>query len=298
MGRFLITAFFFCSSLAYAGDYKPVPKDIESHWEGNGYSVNTYRDPERVFGAVQIYKDGKLVFKEDGFKYQLGLIDSDIPEAKAKLVKPGMDITGSGQPNLVVSQWTGGAHCCFEINVFSLGKDFKLLGKIENDDGGSGEFKDVDGDGKLEFIGHDFAFAYWHECFAASPSPGVVLKFRDGKYSLALDLMKKPVTSDKEVKENIKKKQGEIKRQIAIDMKTAKETDAGQFAWILGDVILPSDVWARMLDLIYSSHPKEAWTFLDEIWPKGKPGKEQFIREFKEQLSRSKYWSDLKPLVE
>ena len=53
-----------------------------------------------------------------------------------------------------------------------------------------------------------------------------------------------------------------------------------------------------MLDLIYTGHPKEAWGFLHDVWPKGKAGKERFIKEFKEELSRSYYWDNLKSLIE
>ena len=102
--------------LTHAQDYKPVSKDIQDHWEGNGYSVKIYFDFAKG-GAVQIFKDNKQVYLQKGFQFKLGLQSDDMPESK--LVKPGKDITGDGVPDLVVSEWSGGAHCCFVYNVFS-----------------------------------------------------------------------------------------------------------------------------------------------------------------------------------
>ena len=272
--------------LTHAQDYKPVSKDIQDHWEGNGYSVKIYFDFAKG-GAVQIFKDNKQVYLQKGFQFKLGLQSDDMPESK--LVKPGKDITGDGVPDLVVSEWSGGAHCCFVYNVFSLGKEFKFIDQIENSHGYYGKFKDVDGDGVLEFLGHDFTFSYWHESFAGSPAPEIILDFKDGAYRLALGKMKKPINP------LVYKSQLDEFRNASRDQASLRLNKVG---WERRGFVLPSMVWSYMLDLIYTGHPKEAWGFLHDVWPKGKAGKERFIKEFKEQQSRSYYWDNLKSLIE
>ncbi len=55
------------------------------------------------------------------------------------------------------------------------------------------------------------------------------------------------------------------------------------------DLGYAADLWATMLDLIYSGHAKEAYQFLDQAWPPSRAGKETFVSEFRAQLARSPY---------
>jgi hypothetical protein len=48
-----------------------------------------------------------------------------------------------------------------------------------------------------------------------------------------------------------------------------------------------------MLDLIYSGRCREALGFVDAVWPPGKPGKEDFIRDVTEQVLSSWFGSRL-----
>jgi len=96
----------------------------------------------------------------------------------------GTFVTGDGTPDLIVGSWTGGAHCCYNYTILSLGKLFKNLGTIHGLDS-SFSFKDLDGDGVFEAVGPDFNFRYWHECFAYSPAPLVILTFKNGRPVLA-----------------------------------------------------------------------------------------------------------------
>jgi len=273
--------------------------DLQDKQSFKEYEVRIYRNKDSGEGLLKITRKGKVVFSEEGTSYRIGLIYDVIPEHK--LVKMGNDITDEGQPNLVVSHWSGGAHCCFSYYVFNIGKDFKLFDVINGGDGDASKFVDVNNDGKLEFIGNDWIFSYWHESFAASPAPPIILKYVNGKYRLALDLMKKPLPADKDEKaliKEIKKEQREISKLIKEDMASTGQTNADNFAWVKNDVVLPSKVWGHMLDLIYTGHPKEAWAFLDKVWPAGKNGKEKFIADFKEQLSKSLYWDVIKIILD
>jgi FG-GAP repeat len=89
----------------------------------------------------------------------------------------GTDINGDGHPDLVVSAWSGGAHCCYSTNVFSVGENVEQVLSLETGNCGPGEFEDLDGNGTREFITCDDRWAYTYCSFADSPFPRVVYSY-------------------------------------------------------------------------------------------------------------------------
>src|SRR5215469_14646439 len=85
------------------------------------YTVNTYFDPNSNTkdAYYEILKNKKPVYRgratENGEKFAIGTLYDDDPDAK--LVTIGRDVTGNGQPNLVISEWTGGANCCLTFHI-------------------------------------------------------------------------------------------------------------------------------------------------------------------------------------
>jgi len=51
-----------------------------------------------------------------------------------------------------------------------------------------------------------------------------------------------------------------------------------------------------MLDLIYTGNMNAAWKFFDKAWVKRVKGKDKFLREFREQLKTSPYWSEIEKM--
>ena len=252
------------------------PDNLQEEQTYGDYTVRIYRNMKSGDGALQILKGGKKVYYEDRWVFYFGHL---YKTEDNELVKIGSDITGDGQPNLVISHWSGGAHCCYNYYIFSLGDEFKLMQKIETDHS-DGSFEDVDGDGSLEFLSTDCSFAYWNECYAKSPRPNIILKYKDKKYKLAPELMKKPLLSRE-------------KRTKLIEQIRASDEWDNPVSWRVVKVVPPSETWNYMLDSIYTGHSKEAWKFLDEIWLEGKPGKKEFLAAFKKQLALSSYWGEL-----
>jgi hypothetical protein len=58
----------------------------------------------------------------------------------------------------------------------------------------------------------------------------------------------------------------------------------------------PPELWANMLDLIYSGHADMAWDFFDKAWPKNIKGKEAFLKEFRSSLKSSQFWPGIKEM--
>ena len=250
------------------------------------YTVRIYRDYESGAGLFQILRDSVIVYSRSGSAFDIGHVWVDFP--KEDWTRIGSDITGDGEPNLVISQFTGGAHCCFIFYVFSIGYEFKVLDIINAADTLGSYFEDLDGDGIFEFLSRDWSYAYWNACFAESPFPNIVLEFRDGKYQLAPELMIKPAPSFE--------KEAEVIREIQADERWGWDfEDAWTLAWSNGEgFAVPPQVWEHMLDLIYTGHTDLAWYFLDKVWFKDEASKQAFQKDFKEKLKSSNHWDLLK----
>ena len=247
----------------------------------NNYTVKTFFNSEDEKGYLKIIQNGKTVFKQHGYKFRIGLELSDNEfkrmgsNASNKLIAIGKDITGKGEPNLVVTHWSGGAHCCSTFDVFEIGKEFKKIATLDAYDSDDAHFEDIRGDKKLVFVANDWTFAYWNTCFAESPAPKIILEFKDDKYVLANDLMYKPSPTQKALNNRIK---------IIQKSDTWKDGKA------------PVELWEYMLDLIYSGNTKVAWQFFDKAWLPGVAGKKEFMKSFQAQLKKSSYWTQIKEM--
>ena len=234
------------------------------------YVVRIYRMDESSF---EILRNGIRVHVAHGYSFRIGSIYEEYKTNS--LISIGSDITGDGKPNLVVSEWTGGAHCCFLFHVFEIGDQFRYIQTINAGDSDCADFKNVDNDPALEFPMADWTFANWRACFAASPAQEVILKYNGKKYEMAPDLMRKPRLTHEEL----------IK--MATDIKTLLDWKAKQ---------PPVQLWARMLDLIYTGNMDQAWALIELSWPDEIDGKECFLKDFKAQLAKSPFWKDVQKL--
>ncbi len=99
----------------------------------------------------------------------------------------GRDINGDQFPDLVVSTWSGGAHCCYTTTVYSVGRDVRTVLAAETGNCGPGTFDDLDGDKLLEFSTCDDQWADTYCDFASAPFPTVVFAYAAAsrKYQVA-----------------------------------------------------------------------------------------------------------------
>jgi hypothetical protein len=99
----------------------------------------------------------------------------------------GTDINADGFPDLVVSAWSGGAHCCYSSGVYSVGESVKAILVLETGNCGSGELEDLDGNGTREFITCDDQWAYAYCSFADSPLPRVIYSYDPSRSMYVVD---------------------------------------------------------------------------------------------------------------
>ena len=108
------------------------------------YVARVYFDAKAKDGSdayFEILKDGKRVYVQKAKEKGREILSSarcTRTIADAAMVKMGMDVTGDGQPDLVISEWLGGANCCLLFHIFEIGPTFKKLGTIDAAFGDSG----------------------------------------------------------------------------------------------------------------------------------------------------------------
>jgi hypothetical protein len=268
------------------------PQYITPHQEETfkPYVARVYFDAKAKDGSdayFEILKDDKQVYvqraKNKGEKFFIGTMYKEDPDAP--LVKMGMDVTGDGKPDLVVSEWSGYANCCLTLHIFEIGPTFKKLGTIDAEFSDSGpHFLPPDKRSQTLALSvqiHDWNFANWHTDFADSPAPRVLLRFSNGAYRIAPDLMRTPAPDAQD-----------LDTRAAAVRNFAPSAKGG--TWPHAEV--SPDLWSTMLDLIYGGHDAEAWKFLDKAWPPKVNGKDVFARDFSAQLAKSPYWPAVKTM--
>lgn len=249
------------TSLSYAAIFP-----VETEHTYGSYIVRTYAwDLRNTEGAFEILRDGIPRYTARGYSFRIGTLLND--GNVHPLISPGDDITHDGQPNLVIMESTGGAHCCFFFHLFEIGRQFRRIQTINALDGNGAYFVNLDNDPALEFVMDDWSFAYWKTAFAFSPHPEVILKYGGQRYDVAAALMRKPALPDVELE------------QIGSLIEASPEWQQKQQP--------PVDLWATMLDFIYAGNMEQAWKLFDLSWPEEISGKQQFLKEFNDQLSQS-----------
>jgi hypothetical protein len=202
-----------------------------------------------------------------------------IGEDAADHAPPDTDLDGDGFSEVIVSEYTGGAHCCFNLHVVRLHPEpsYQRL-SLQHAEGGV--FEQLDGDPALEVVMPDWSMAYWNCGFANSPTPVVVLDLADGAWRPSVALMRRPPASDAEL------------RKMA-ELWTGWRCDAGGL-WgtgvCRGDLALP---WESMLDLIYSGNAAQARWVLDHGCEETPEKRDAFWADMIQHLHRSDAWDTL-----
>lgn len=102
----------------------------------------------------------------------------------------GANITGGTTPQLVVTGWSGGAHCCYTLHIVELGATPQVIQKIDAGHSDVDLFAQLDEDPALEISLPDWTYAYWPYSFAGSPVPRVILHWDGRQFSPAAKLMR------------------------------------------------------------------------------------------------------------
>lgn len=247
---------------------------LEAEHKFQNYVVSIYKNSETTYpphSSLQVARDGNIIYRQDGLSFRFG--HPEFAEQYDYLIPIGTDITGTGAPNLVITEWSGGNSRCFKVSVYDLGNE--SFRKITEFSDNSGHFEKRNQEKGLVFFQMDPIFFAWKSSNAESPMPEVILAFREGEYRIAIDLMWKPAPSLHKLES--------LSATIRNDSSWSNNTP-------------PVMLWKTMLDLIYSGNADSAWKLLDMTWPDKVAGKSKFIRDFKQRLAESDYWEQIKLL--
>ncbi len=215
--------------------------------------------------CFEIRKAGKLAYSGTGQRFGMGSLYED--RKSANPLPMGRDITGDGQPDLVISDRTGGAHCGLSFHLFEIGEDFRFIQRIDLGSSDLAEFENLDDDPALELRTGDWTFAYWHASFAESPAPEVILKHTGREYTLAANVMKAPAWEPERL------------RETAADIRALPDWGSR----------VPPKLWPAMLERIYSGNLPLAMELLDLAWPDRKSGRRAFLDDFRGQRAKRPY---------
>lgn len=85
---------------------------------------------------------------------------------------------------LLVTTYSGGAHCCETLRAWALGTSPRQILQFAGGNADGFELRDLDGDGRMELLIGDDSFAYFDDlCYACSPSHlPMVACYADGAF--------------------------------------------------------------------------------------------------------------------
>jgi len=132
----------------------------------NGYAIRFWRNPDDPLGFSSV------VLIESAWQASIRI---DMASAINDLT--GTDINGDSYPDLVVETYSGGAHCCFGTQVFSLRPSGAALILQKPESNAGGTFEDLNADGISEFITYDDSFAYQYCPYAAGVTVKVIMVY-------------------------------------------------------------------------------------------------------------------------
>jgi hypothetical protein len=237
--------------------------EIESEQSIGGYTVRLWQDPANdYFGKV-------LILAAPG---QPDITIGGITRIEALT---GNDITGEGNPDLVVELFTGGAHCCFSTIVYDLGPTpTKVLETPLSNC--SGRFENLDADNIPEYHTCDDLFAYRYCSYAASPMADVVLQYQAGVGYVPASPRFPQIYADE------------------IITHTTWAQNAQPAGWGEWDGTSKCAVLPIVLDYMYMGQPALAWGVMDQLY--NFPDKYLFWAEIVRSISQSPLYTPGNPL--
>lgn len=252
----------------YSGCGEPIFLEEEtSEFEFENYRIRTTTEADGC-DVLDIEKDGRSVYREveaGGHSY-IG----PMWQEQVKAVNLWKYASGRQAHVLIISQWTGGAHCCYVLKFFELEKNFVKLPEIEDrfaypmlrgwEEGNFPRIETLD-----PFLEERFS------SYAQSATGKVVLEYVDGKFVPAIEYMKTPLKHpDHKILASIKE---EFQRPYK-----------GEWP--------PPPFIQALTNLTYGGHKEAAENLLNEVWPSQLEGKSEFWKAYEAELKKSEYYPE------
>jgi hypothetical protein len=183
-------------------------------------------NPDRPNLEYTIYFKNKSLLKDSTYTYNFGRVFLQ-------------DLDGDRLEEVLVSTYTGGAHCCTNFIVYQWRNNKFIRVETGESDGEGGVFKDLNGDGKIEFITYDNSFLYAFSSYAGSGSPTVIYSLGNGKFQ--------EVT--RQYQKYLKEKATELYRAVVAAKQNDSEINGILAAYVAQKITIGEykDAWEFML---------------------------------------------------
>ncbi len=162
-------------------------------------------------------------------------------------------LLGGNEKQLIVAQFTGGAHCCYQYWIYELRPKFRLIFDGTEYEIGDGfdpiAFQDLDGDGSYEFTQKIITFDYSLDCYTCTPQPTMVFKYDP-------QLHKYLPANRRFVSYVLKDARAEIKKLREMLKVPEAESDPIAIEYYFFDILL---------SYIYAGKEKEAWRLCERL---------------------------------
>ncbi len=166
----------------------------------------------------------------------------------------GSDMNGDGIPDLVLSGYSGGLHCCYVYEIVSLGPHPKVIHTFQNPVPIKFE-KQPDGTALIRAV--DGVFDYFIVPHSDTVMPQLLLKL-DGDNLVDVSA-KYPELYDREIEQE----RSQLTREDLAKLKAANFHDK----LYTDQVPTVHKVLTIVLDYVYSGREDQAWQTLQELWP-------------------------------
>jgi hypothetical protein len=207
-----------------------------------GYDVERSVNTETNESSARIRQKGKIL---------LTLSDGGMGKDSTEI---GLfSFLGGETKQLVVMQYTGGAHCCWIYRIYDLKPGLRALFNGEEygieSIGYELHPEDIDGDGRYEFTQAVMTFDYFHMSHATSVFPSAVFSYDEERRKYFPDNRKFSSYLLKGIDEDLRKVE-EARAQMDVKDIIARETYL-------------SAVLQVMLKYIYAGRDTDGWQFYD-----------------------------------
>lgn len=162
--------------------------------------------------------------------------------------RSGTDITGNGTLDLIIEGYSGGAHCCFSLDIFELGATANHALDLQSNNCGA-RLEDINGDGAFEVSTCDDSFAYRYCAYAGSPKVATYYEYGEGLY--------RPVTNSYA---------SQFDAQIASEVERLSASSGSGGGW---DNTNKCDVLGLTLVHLYTGNPSQAYQTLEQYYTGG-----------------------------
>lgn len=160
-----------------------IPAELEINSDTAAFSDRTLTS-----GPIQItvsYTPAERTEVGENLQYQISYEGSAETEAAVETYYFAnlalQDLDSDGIAEVVVQNYSGGAHCCTNTVIYSWQEgEFKSI-ETGYSDGTGGAFEDLNNDGLSEFVSYDNRFLYRFSSYAGSYPPPRILTFQGGE---------------------------------------------------------------------------------------------------------------------